>query len=125
MTTDRHLLQVKRIYEPVTPAQDGDRMLVDRLWPRGLSKEAARLTMWLNTIAPSTALRQQYHQGLLTWEALQEAYTAELAEHRAVLDDIIDRLAERPVTLLYASRDVRHNHAVILKGVIDQRLAAR
>ena len=115
-------IEIKRVYDPVDDA-DGSRFLVDRLWPRGVSKDKAALAAWLRDIAPSDALRREYHgataQSDVAWQAFVAAYHADLdAGGTAVSDDIAairDALAQGPVTLLYAAKDPDHNNAVALR----------
>jgi len=107
---------VKRIYD-VPDTGDGTRILVDRLWPRGISRDKARIDLWLRDIAPSNTLRKRFHGNPDEWDAFLSAYFAELAgaaarEATAVL---FERLKEGRVTLLYAARDEQRNNAVALK----------
>ncbi|MDH3475630.1 MAG: DUF488 family protein [Rhodospirillales bacterium] len=112
---------LKRIYEP--PLQvDGDRLLVERLWPRGVSKADAALDAWLKDIAPSGELRRWYDHLPERWPEFTRRYEAELAGKRAIVDDLVSRLAERDITLVFAARDERRNSAVVLKSVIEDRL---
>lgn len=104
---------VKRVYDPPA-ADDGARVLVDRLWPRGLTKDAAKLTLWLKEIAPSTELRQWFHQHLDAWEAFQDRYRAELKKNATALTPLYELRKRGRVTLLYGVRDPKHNHARIL-----------
>jgi uncharacterized protein YeaO (DUF488 family) len=112
-------IQVKRIYDEPA-AQDGYRVLVDRLWPRGLSKEKARVDEWRRDDAPSHALRKAYHSGALGWGEFRRAYLAEVKEHRDALRELAARARKQRVTLLYASTDAEHNHAVILKQYLER-----
>lgn len=115
-------LHLKRIYE--APADsDGFRVLVDRLWPRGVSKENARLDLWAKDVAPSAALRTALHHEDMPWEQFAMAYRAELAgPTRAALDDLRTTAQQHPVvTLLFGSRDTQHNEAVILCEVLRPR----
>jgi uncharacterized protein YeaO (DUF488 family) len=110
-------LRIKRIYEAATP-EDGYRVLVDRLWPRGLAKEKAAADSWLREIAPSTGLRQWYGHDPARWDEFRRRYFAELsvAPAAAAVDELralID--AHRPLTLLYASRKDELNNAVALR----------
>ena len=111
---------IKRIYLPAEKS-DGVRILVDRLWPRGVSKATAKLDLWLKEIAPSTELRQWFHNSDRTdrWEQFKAKYLLELTQNRVVaeLKDIVDQ--NDTVTLLYAVNDERQNHALILKEFID------
>lgn len=108
---------LKRVYEAPS-ADDGTRILVDRLWPRGIAKHAARIDLWLKDIAPSHGLRKRFHGKPDDWQAFRAAYFAELAgtAAQAAARDLLDRLRRGPVTLLYAARDTRRNNAVALKS---------
>ena len=107
---------VNSIYEPSQSA-DGTRILVDRLWPRGISKEKARVDLWLRDLAPSDALRKRFHAKPEDWDAFCAAYYAELegAEAQAAVKELRARLRKGRVTLLYAARDEQHNNAVALQ----------
>ncbi|KRE00422.1 hypothetical protein ASE63_08665 [Bosea sp. Root381] len=107
-------LSVKRIYEPRSET-DGARILVDRLWPRGIAKSA--IDVWLKDLAPSDDLRRQFHGRPDRWDEFRAAYAAELGgtKAQAALDILGQRLAQGPVTLLYAARDEDHNNAIALK----------
>ena len=115
------MLMLRRVYEPASDG-DGTRILVDRLWPRGLSRDKAHIDIWLKDIAPSDELRKQFHGHPDQWEAFCAAYASELAEPRAqaAVDELRHHLARKPVTLLYAARDERHNNAVALKKWLEQ-----
>lgn len=111
---------IKRIYEkPVR--RDGYRVLVDRLWPRGIKKESAALDEWLRDIAPTTQLREWFAHEPDRWPAFRDRYLVELATHAALLDALRERAAEQRVTLLYAARDKKMNHAVVLEEAIRAR----
>jgi uncharacterized protein YeaO (DUF488 family) len=116
-----HRLQIKRIYEPVAE-NDGFRVLVDRLWPRGIAKEKAHIALWLKDIAPSDALRRAFHGHPAKWDAFVAAYERELAQEPAktAAAELRDRLHREPVTLLYAARDESHNNAVALKSWLER-----
>jgi uncharacterized protein YeaO (DUF488 family) len=112
---------VKRIYEPAS-ASDGVRILVDRLWPRGIAKDKARIDLWLKELAPSHALRKRFHGKPEDWKEFCTAYAAELAAAPAeAIAELRRRLRAGPVTLLYAARDERHNNAVALKEWLGRR----
>jgi uncharacterized protein YeaO (DUF488 family) len=115
-------LRIKRVYTP-PDAEDGVRVLVDRLWPRGLSRERAQIGLWLKEIAPSDALRRRYHGDPAGWEDFKTAYYAELERPPAqsAVHDLLDRLDHEPVTLLFAARDETRNNAVALKKWLDDR----
>lgn len=110
-------VRVKRIYEPVDPT-DGFRALVDRLWPRGISKRRAALDAWLVDLAPSGVLRHWLHQNPARWPQFSRRYRAELRAQPAALQSLRQRAARQRVTLLYAARDARRNHARILCEVL-------
>ena len=116
------MLAVKRIYES-PDADDGARILVDRLWPRGIAKDRARIDLWLKDIAPSHDLRRRFHGKPDDWDAFLAAYAAELAAEaaQAALQELRARLRKGPVTLLYAARDEVHNNAVALKAWLERR----
>ena len=110
---------IKRIYKPAEDS-DGFRILVDRLWPRGISKEAAKLDMWLKEIAPSTGLRQQFHHSDANekWDKFKADYLAELGQNETV-QQLTNLVADhKTVTLLYAVPNEHQNHALILKEFI-------
>jgi len=113
-------IAVKRVYLPAEKA-DGVRILVDRLWPRGVRKETARLDLWLRDIAPSDALRHWFGHDPDRWRAFQLRYRAELKGRSFELQPIRDALKKGRVTLLFAAHDEDHNNAVVLKELIDQR----
>ena len=109
-------LALKRVYEP-PGAGDGTRILVDRLWPRGISKEKAGIDLWLRDIAPSDALRKQFHGKPADWDAFCVAYFSEMegAAAQAAARELQGLLRKGPATLLYAARDELRNNAVALK----------
>jgi len=110
-------IQLKRIYDDAEPG-DGFRVLVDRLWPRGVSKERAALDLWAKDVAPSSALRDAFHHGGLPWDDFASAYRTELAGNPA-LRALQAELAQHPVaTLLFGAQDAQHNQAVILREVL-------
>lgn len=114
-------ISIKRVYDP--PAKtDGFRILVDRLWPRGLSKEKAHLDLWCKEIAPSRELRQWFNHQADRWEEFQERYLEELAEAPATVDAFLQTLREhKNVTLLYGAKDEEHNQAVALLRLLRRR----
>jgi uncharacterized protein YeaO (DUF488 family) len=113
-------VKLKRAYEPAGP-DDGTRILVDRLWPRGLSKAEAAVDRWLKEIAPSTELRQWFGHDPARWPEFRRRYTEELRQHAAVLDEVRALAREDTVTLVYGARDETHNDAVALKDVLLRR----
>lgn len=119
-------IQLKRVYEPAEES-DGLRILVDRLWPRGIKKEDLKCDIWAKDIAPSTDLRHFYHDNPVgNWDKFSERYRAELAKNEAV-DSLVGQICDsgtHKVTLLYGFRDTVKNHAVILRDVLNGRLSA-
>lgn len=112
---------VKRVYDPEAP-DDGYRVLVDRLWPRGLSEAAARLDLWLRDVAPSTELRRWYDHEVERWPEFQKRYTGELDDHAQLLDLLLDIERHRQrVTLLFAARQRERNEAQVLADVLRRR----
>jgi len=113
-------IAIKRIY--AAPAgTDGYRVLIDRLWPRGMSKERAALDAWLPDLAPSTALRVWFHRDVKRWPEFARRYRAELRAQAALLRTLRQRARRQHVTLLYAARDARVNHATVLRGILLRR----
>jgi uncharacterized protein YeaO (DUF488 family) len=116
-------IQIKRIYEPAEKT-DGKRILVDRLWPRGMKKESAHIDEWLKAVAPSDALRKWFHQdsALSKWQEFQAKYILELKQNTAV-NDLLDTISKNEkVTLLYAARDEQQNHALVLLQFVNELL---
>jgi uncharacterized protein YeaO (DUF488 family) len=112
------MIRLKRVYEE--PAkEDGYRILVDRLWPRGLTKERARVDLWMKEIAPSDALRKWYGHEPEKWPEFEKRYRAELAKKKALLAEI-ERLEKEhgKVTLLFGRKDEKQNQAVVLAGIL-------
>jgi uncharacterized protein YeaO (DUF488 family) len=110
-------LMVKRVYEPPAP-DDGQRVLVDRIWPRGVRKDDAALTLWLKDIAPSDALRQWFGHEPSRWAEFQKRYRAELDGNGEVVAEMRGLLRSSKVTLLYGAHDEAHNNAVALAGYL-------
>ena len=109
---------LKRAYDPPA-ADDGARVLVDRLWPRGVSKAEARLDLWLKTVAPSADLRRWFDHQPERWPEFRRRYREELAANPA-LDELRRLAAAGPLTLVYGARDREHNDAVVLAEVLDE-----
>jgi uncharacterized protein YeaO (DUF488 family) len=110
-------ITLKRIYEPAT-SKDGIRVLVDRLWPRGISKANARIDLWLRDIAPSTSLRKWFNHDPARWKTFCGRYRAELKKKDRLLSLLRERAKGEPLTLLYSARDERFNQAVALRTVL-------
>jgi uncharacterized protein YeaO (DUF488 family) len=113
-------LSLKRAYEPVE-AKDGTRVLVDRLWPRGVSKARAALDQWMKEIAPSTALRKWFGHDPDRWVEFCRRYSNELRQHAGLLRQLRSLARKGPVTLVYSAHDEVHNDAVVLRDVILHR----
>ena len=115
-----HRLALKRVYAPASP-EDGRRVLVERLWPRGLRKEEAGVDLWLKEVAPSHALRRWFHEAPeARWPAFRERYCEELRGAAAPLEELRGLVRAGPVTLLFAARDEARNSAVVLKAVLEE-----
>ncbi len=113
------MIRTKRIYTPPGP-EDGYRILVDRLWPRGMKKEAARIDLWAKDVAPSTELRQWFHHDAGQWEEFEKRYCAELKASAAVEALLPEIRKHKVVTLLYGARDEQHNQAVVLRALLSK-----
>ena len=113
-------VEIKRVYEKAGRA-DGMRILVDRLWPRGLTKEKARVDLWLKDVAPSTELRKWFSHDPSKWAEFQVRYLQELKSKSDLLDVLKEKAAKGPVTLLYGAKDQGHNEAVVLQGLLQAK----
>ncbi len=113
-------VQAKRVYEPADP-DDGFRVLVDRVWPRGLKKEQVQADLWLKEVAPSTALRKWFGHDPDKWEAFQQRYFTELDERQEAVATLVERASQGRLTLLFSARDIEHNQAVALKRYLLKR----
>lgn len=111
-------VRIKRIYS--APSQDdGLRVLVDRLWPRGIKKENAHIDLWIKDIAPSTELRKWFSHDVNKWTEFQEKYKQELADNPS-FDSLKEQIADKPVvTLLFGAKDEEHNNAVVLASLLN------
>jgi uncharacterized protein YeaO (DUF488 family) len=114
-------VRVKRVYEPAERS-DGYRILIDRLWPRGVSHERARLDAWERDLAPSAALRDWFGHQPDLFDEFRRRYVSELREHRSLLSRLRQRARHGTLTLVYAARDTEHNDAVVLAEVIRRGL---
>ena len=119
MTKGKATLRLKRAYEPRSE-EDGQRILVERLWPRGLTKQKVAIDYWPKELAPSPELRQWYGHDLSKWHEFRKRYRAELDQHRDLIDDLRQRISSGPVTFVYASKDEEHNSALVLKDYLDE-----
>lgn len=111
---------VKRAYD-APEARDGTRVLVDRLWPRGLKKDNARIDLWMKEIAPSTELRRWFHHNPARWDEFRRRYSSELLGKAEIVDELRRRAGRGAVTLLFASHDADHNNAVVLQSILQKR----
>jgi uncharacterized protein YeaO (DUF488 family) len=115
------MFRVKRVYEPAA-REDGWRVLVDRLWPRGLTKVKAKVDAWLKEIAPSNELRKQFHHQALGWPEFEKRYRAELSKQKKALANLKEMEKEHgTVTLLFGARDEVHNQAQALAKMLKGR----
>lgn len=114
------MIHLKRVYEEPSK-EDGVRILVERLWPRGLTKERAAVDLWLKDVAPSPELRKWFGHDPDRWEQFQERYRRELREKQDAVRLLKQKAKEGAVTLVYAARDEEHNGALVLKRVLDGR----
>ncbi len=118
------MIQLKRAYEP-TSRNDGTRLLVERLWPRGISKEKLRLDAWLKEAGPSTELRKWFSHDPAKWEQFRERYFRELDSRPEAWKPIVTAARRGPVTLVYSSHDELHNNAVALAEYLKPKLRTR
>jgi uncharacterized protein YeaO (DUF488 family) len=111
--------QIKRVYDKPAKA-DGRRVLVDRVWPRGLTKEEAQIDDWLKEIAPSTRLRKCFEHDPARWTEFKKRYVAELKGQRERVEQLAQQTRKRTVTLLFGAKDIEHNNAVALTEYIEK-----
>jgi uncharacterized protein YeaO (DUF488 family) len=114
------MIQMKRVYQEAS-RKDGLRVLVDRLWPRGLTKARAAVDLWLKDVAPSTELRKWFGHDPAKWRQFQVRYRKELREKGDALELLKQKSKERKVTLVYGARDEEHNEALVLKKILEGR----
>lgn len=114
------MIGIKRVYEPYDK-QDGQRILTDRLWPRGLTKEKAHIDLWLKNISPSTELRKWFNHDPVKWKEFQRRYRAELAENKISVSTLQDYLSSGPATIVYAAKDEKHNDAIVLREYLEEK----
>lgn len=115
-----NMIKIKRAYDEASD-DDGYRILVGRLWPRGVTKERAAIDLWLKDVAPSTALRKWFRHDPKKWDAFRERYRKELESKQGDIEIIMRKAKEGTVTLIYSARDREHNAAVALKEYIERR----
>lgn len=110
---------LKRVYEPAEPG-DGYRVLIDRLWPRGLKKENIKIDLWFKEIAPSNELRKWFNHDQARWKEFKQRYIQELNKNKILIADFLSVCDSDSITLVYSSKDVKHNQAVVIKAYIEQ-----
>lgn len=115
-------VEIKRVYEEPSE-KDGVRLLVDRLWPRGIRKEDLHMSAWLKEIAPSNELRVWFHQDRSRFKEFEKRYVAELEANKAEWKPLLDKYAHKKITLLYAAKDAENNHAQCLKAYLRKLYA--
>ncbi len=120
----RPVIEVKRAYE-APAATDGRRVLVDRVWPRGVSRAALRLDAWAKDVAPSTRLRTWFAHDAAKWREFELRYTRELDARPEVVAPLVEASDRTKLTLIFGARDIAHNNAVVLKAYLERRAAQR
>jgi uncharacterized protein YeaO (DUF488 family) len=115
------MLKIKRVYEAAEES-DGQRFLVERLWPRGMKKEALKMNAWLKAVAPSNDLRRWFGHDPAKWDEFQQRYRAEMESNPAAWAPIVQAAQQGDVTLLYSAHDTEHNNALTLQAFLAQRL---
>jgi len=115
-----HNIMLKRVYEQPSD-EDGTRILVDGMWPRGVSKQQAQIDLWLKELAPSKELRKWFGHDPEKWPEFQAKYFQELQTHSEAVNTVIDQVQKGPVTLIYAAKDTEHNNAVALKKYLQSQ----
>lgn len=114
-------VEIKRVYDQPMES-DGYRVLVDRLWPRGLTKERARVDEWAKDVAPTNDLRKWFHENEPKWEEFQRKYRTYLKEHKDIIEPLISRARREHVTLLYASKREEFNNASVLRDYVEEHI---
>ena len=115
------MIRIKRVYEPAEP-EDGSRILVDRLWPRGIEKKKLRLDSWYKDVAPSNELRKWSHHDPARWDEFRRRYFAELDSNPAAWTSLVGLARSGTVTLLYSAKDELHNNAEALRDYLESKL---
>lgn len=114
-------IRIGRVYEPAK-ARSGCRILVDRMWPRGVKKEELKIDHWMKGLAPSRQLREWFQHDPARWDEFRKRYSAELDSQPEAVEELRDLCASRPVTLLFAAKDEAHNNAVALREYLESRM---
>jgi len=115
------MIKLKRVYEPASP-DDGVRILVERLWPRGIKKDALKLDTWLKEVAPSDGLRRWFGHEPKKWNGFRDRYFAELDANPQTWESVAKAVRRGRVTLIYSSRDTEHNNAVALRNYLEDKM---
>lgn len=118
------MVKIKRVYEPASD-EDGKRILIDRLWPRGMKKEEAKIDEWLKEIAPSNELRKWFAHDPEKWQEFRKRYRQELKDKAEIIKRLRKEAQKETITFLFSAHDTEHNNAVALKEVIGQRTQAK
>jgi uncharacterized protein YeaO (DUF488 family) len=111
-------IRIKRVYD-LPESADGFRVLVDRVWPRGVSKEKAAIDLWMKEIGPSTELRKWFGHDPSRWEEFRDRYWAELQERQALVEELRGYASKGPLTLVYSAKDQERNQAVVIREVVE------
>jgi uncharacterized protein YeaO (DUF488 family) len=117
----KDMIQIKRAYEPASK-NDGQRFLVDRLWPRGVRKEALHMAGWIKEAAPGNELRQWFNHDPAKWKEFQKRYRAELDDQPETWQPLLEAAGNGNVTLLFSAHDTEHNNAIVLRDYLMERL---
>lgn len=117
------MIKIKRVYDKVD-IHDGLRILVDRLWPRGIRRSSQNIDLWLKDVAPSTELRKWFMHQPNKWESFKKKYEAELKDSKALAKLVDIALTTDTITMLYSTKDTEHNNALVLLKVLNRRVAA-
>ena len=117
------MIKVKRVYGPVE-SSDGRRFLVDRIWPRGIRKDAAHIEAWLKEAGPSDELRKWFGHDPARWSEFKRRYRRELVSKHAALGPLVEAARQGDITLVYSARDEQHNQAIVLKEVLEELVRA-
>jgi uncharacterized protein YeaO (DUF488 family) len=117
-------IKIKRVYD-ASEKEDGLRILVDRLWPRGVKKETAGIDLWMKEVAPSNTLRKEFGHDPAKWKEFKTKYQRELSANEAAVAQLMKEANRKTVTLLYAAKDVEHNQALLLQEYVTRKLTGR
>jgi uncharacterized protein YeaO (DUF488 family) len=118
---EKYMIKTKRVYDDHAKV-DGFRILVDRLWPRGLRKERAKVDLWLKEVAPSGALRKWFGHDRARWDEFKRRYFKELDDKKEAIESIVTKASQGSVTLLYGAKDMYYNNAMALREFVEQRI---